>query len=312
MGRHFSSYPFEVDDKQDAVILKNHGTLKKKDASGSRTVSRKSKSIIWINNPQYRFDLTALEHYNKLFLQDIPIFISSCSSELAPYFKKKNFELIKVGKEAVLDLSRHHLKKKSIKELIRAGNRRGNVIEIRYSDENRTKLEEFKLECVHGSEPQLKHFFNDVFLPKNRFFVLQDINGTWLGGITIYCLESGSVRTDLILRRKNAPRGVMEAVIKKIFDTLVNEGYKYWSLGEVPYIVYGSNPFSKEFFINFTGRQLRFAYDYLGLYKFKNKFNPIWNDIYICSRPKLKLITLIKISWVSNLIKLVFKKMLPN
>jgi len=240
MGKHFSSYPFEVDDKQDAVILKNGISSKKDNRPGSRTNSKKNKSIIWINNPQYRFDLTALEHYNKLFLQDIPIFISSCNSELAPYFEKKNFELIKVGKEAVLDLSRPHLKKKSVKELIRAGNKHGDIVEIPYTEENRLKLEEFKQKCVHGSEPQLKHFFNDVFLPKNRFFVLRDKYGNWLGGITIYCLESGKVRTDLILRRTNAPRGVMEAVIKKIFDTLVNEGYEYWSLGEVPYVVHGS------------------------------------------------------------------------
>lgn len=310
MGRHFSSYPFEVDDEQDAVILKK-GRPSNKNRSGSRSAKGKNKSIIWINNPQYRFDLTALEHYNKLFLRDIPIFISSCNSELAPYFEKKNFELIKFGKEAVLDLSRPHLKKKSVKELIRAGNRHGRVVEISYSEENRERLEEFKLECVHGSEPQLKHFFNDVFLPKNRLFVLRGENGNWLGGITIYCLNNGKVRTDLLLRRKNAPRGVMESLIKKIFDKLADEGYKYWSLGEVPYIVYGSRLFSKEFFINFTGRKLRFAYDYLGLYKFKNKFNPIWNDIYICSRPELKLITLIKISWISNMIKLIFKKMLP-
>lgn len=111
MGKHFSSYPFEVDDKQDAVILKNGRSSRKKSMPGSRAGSKKNKNIIWINNPQYRFDLTALEHYNKLFLQDIPIFISSCNSELAPYFKNKNFELIKVGKEAVLDLSRPHLKR---------------------------------------------------------------------------------------------------------------------------------------------------------------------------------------------------------
>ena len=282
LGEEVISYPFEVDDEQNAIILKNtesagKGTLKKI-LSGSRN----NRSIIWINNPQYRFNIQALQAYNKIFLGNIPIFVSSCNSELVPFFKEHDFEMIKVGKEAVLDLNSPHFNKKSLKELIRYGSRNGSVDEIYYSEDMIVKLEQFKLECAHGHEPQLKYFFNDVLLPENRLFVYKDNSGNWQGAITISCRSDGKVRTDLLLRKKNAPKGV----------------------------IYGSSVFSKEFIINFTGRKMRFAYNYMGLYNFKNKFNPIWNEIYICSKPKLKLTTIVKVAWISNLIKLVTKKLL--
>ena len=300
-----------MDEKQNAVLLKKYAPLDKSNFKkiffGSED---KNNCIIWINNPQYRFNLEALQAYNKLFLGDIPIFISSCNPELVPYFKSHNFELLKVGKEAVLDMDSNHFRKKSVKELIRAGLKKGSVREIYYSEEIKEKLEQFKLQCSHGKEPQLKYFFNDVLLPENRLFVFEGENGKWLGAITISCRSDGQVRTDLLLRKKDAPRGVMEALIKFIFDELKKEKFELWSLGEVPYIIYDSPIFSKEFLINFTGRRMRFAYNYLGLYNFKNKFNPIWNEIYICSKPRLKLFTIVKVAWISNLIKLVLQKLL--
>ncbi len=310
LGEEVISYPFEVDDKQDAIILKNtelagKGTFKKIFFGSPDN----NKSIIWINNPQYRFNLQALQAYNKIFLGDIPIFISSCNPELVPFFKQHKFEMIKVGKEAVLDLNNSHFNKKSLKELIRYGSRNGSVDEIYYSKDMKDKLEQFKLECAHGHEPQLKYFFNDIFLPENRLFVFKGNDGNWLGAITVSCRSDGNVRTDLLLRKKNAGRGIMEFLIKVIFDQLKKEKFKIWSLGEVPYIIYGSPIFSKEFIINFAGRKMRFAYNYKGLYNFKNKFNPIWKEIYICSKPKLKLMTIVKVAWISNLINLVTKKM---
>ncbi len=304
------SYPIKIDEKLSAFILKNKITSIRrfKNLFLSEANKKEGKTFIWINNPQYSFDISALEDYNKLFLQSVPIFISGCNERLAHFFQRKNFEILKVGQEAVLHFNKNHFGKKSIKELIRAGKKNNLIEELIFSEDNYYKLEEFKKHCAHGDEPQLKHFFNDVFRPNNRLMILKNKSGFWLGGILFSCVDDKKVRTDLLLRRKNAPRGVMEALIKGIFDKLKNENYKTWSLGEVPYVVYGSKIFSKEFLINFAGRKLRFAYNYLGLYNFKNKFNPEWGTTYICCKPKLSLGTIVKVSWMSNLVKLIIKK----
>lgn len=307
-GKEVLSYNLDIDEKLSAFILRQKKRSKIFGIALPDFLRRKDKNIIWINNPQYHFNIVPLETYNKLFLNDIPIFISSCGKELVTFFVNNNFEVIKVGKEAILELNKNHFEKKSLMELVKAGLKHGKVEEIPYSLENAFLLEDFKNECAHGSEPQLKHFFTDNFSPDSRLFVFKDKLNQWQGGITISVKKDGKVNTELILRRKKSPRGTMEALVYSIFRTLISEGEKTWSLGEAPYVVYNSKIFSKEFFINFTGRRLRFAYNYLGLYNFKNKFNPNWADVYVCCKPRLTFSTLIKISWQSNMIKLICKK----
>ncbi len=309
VNREVLSYNFEIDEKLSAFILRNnHRRIKIFGIELPQIINRKDKSIIWINNPQYRFDIVPLEIYNKIFLDDIPVFISSCSDELVPFFVKNKFEAIKVGREAILDLNGVHFNKRSLIELVKSGLRHGTVEEIPYSEENALVLEEFKKHCAHGHEPQLKHFFNDKFIAASRLFVFKDAKGEWQGGITIAPKEDGKVITELILRRKNSLRGTMETLVFKICEILKREGAISWSLGEVPYVVYDSKPFSKEFLINYTGRRLKFAYNFFGLYNFKNKFSPRWKDVYICCKPKLTILTLLKVSWRSNMLKLILKK----
>ncbi len=311
----FDSYNFEIDEKLSAFILKRKST-KKNAGLNSRSIIRKNKfankTFIWINNPQYRFDLLPLEAYNKLFLRDIPILISSCSEKLVPFFIKNKFETIKVGKEAILNLWEEHFAKRSLKELIKSGSKKGSIEEILYSSENSLRLEAFKSHCIHGREPQLKYFFNDKFMPASRLFVFKDSENNWEGGILISAKDNKKVFTDLILRKINSPRGTMETLIHFIFNKLRNEGYESWSLGEVPYVVYDSKLFSKEYLINFAGRRLRFAYNFMGLYNFKNKFSPEWKNIYLCCKPGLSVQTILKISLRSNWIKLIIKKSLQK
>jgi len=129
--------------------------------------------------------------------------------------------------------------------------------------------------------------------------------------------EKNYAQTELILRRKHAPVGVMEALIYSIFNNLKKEGYEYWSLGGVPFTVYEDTLFTKEGVINFVGRRLRFAYNYKGLFFFKNKFmfffknkfNPIWIDYYFCVKPKLTFSILLKVLIKTNLHRLILFKL---
>ena len=295
-------------DNLDAFLFKrsNHILFKKK------SLKRNTKNIIWINNPHTKFEVEALSSYNNIFLNNTPIFITGCNSSLIPFLEKNNFEIMKTGKEAVLNLNHPHFKKKSLKEIVRTGFRNGVVKEIPYSEETYKRLEQFKIMCAHGNEPQLKYLYNDILLPSSRLFVFEDKNGKWLGAITIQAKDEGKVNTELILRSKFAAKGIMEALIYSIFFKLKDEGFSSWSLGEVPYIIYDSPKLSKEFLINFAGRRLKFAYNYLGLYNFKNKFEPVWQEIYTCGKPKLNLTTFLKAASISNMTALIISKIINN
>lgn len=244
-----------------------------------------------------------------LYTSNEGILIDGCNKGIAYELSDNGYEILKIGKEAIFDLQYDHFNKKSLKELIRRGNRGKQFEEIPFSIEIRDRLRKFRYECAHGKEPQLKYLFNDEFEPLNRLFVIKDDIDFWNGAFMLSHKEKNYAQTELILRRKNAAVGVMEALIYFIFNKLKKEGYEYWSLGGVPFTVYEDTFFTKEGVINFIGRKLRFAYNYEGLFFFKNKFSPIWIDYYFCVKPKLTLSILLKVLIKANLHKLIINKL---
>lgn len=269
-----------------------------------------TRRTVWINNPHYLKDFENNLDTNKIISEDKNIFISCCNKRIAEKLLSKNFEAIRVGKEAILNLNNDHFTSAKLKESIRAGLRCGKMKEYRYSRETEDKLEEFKSACTHGDEPQIRYFFKTELSESVRLFVFVDEEGNWLGALTLRESYGNKVKTELLLRKKGAPNGVMEALIYEVFLKLKRKGFEYWSLGEVPYVVYDSMFFSKEYWINFWGRRTKFAYNYYGLFRFKNKFKPDWNDVFICTKRRLNIIILFRILTESNLIILILYKAL--
>ncbi|MCH7723125.1 MAG: DUF2156 domain-containing protein [Bacteroidetes bacterium] len=277
-------------------------------------LNRKTKWLTFARIP-YEYELKSFLEEN-LYHTTEGLLIDGCNEGVAFELLNNGYEILKTGQEAILNLQYDHFKKKSLKELIRRGNRGKQFEEIPFSSEMKYRMQKFKYECTHGNEPQLKYLFSDDFESFNRLFVIKDdmsLRGkdVWYGAFMLSHKEKDYAQTELILRRKHAPVGVMEALIYSIFNILKKEGYEYWSLGGVPFTVYEDTLFSKEGVINFIGRRLRFAYNYKGLFFFKNKFSPIWIDYYFCVRPRLTLFMSIKILIVTNLHKLIIKK-IPN
>jgi glycosyltransferase 2 family protein len=276
--------------------------------SEQKMPEKKSKrKFVWISNPQYKYNFMSLQKHEKLFDSSKLVFVSSCSEDMSSFFSYKHFQKMRIAKEAVLNMESDHFDNKSIMKLVKRGMRHGAVKEIRYSAENAQKVEKFKKVSTHGKEPQLRYLFLDKFKENSRLFVFENAGGVWLGAVSI-SYSSEKIYTHLILRRKNAPVGIMEALIFSIYQKLKKEGFNAWSLGDVPFVIYDSKFPSKEFFVNFIGRKLKFAYNFSGLYNFKNKFKPQWNDVYICCKPKLSLNAMINISFITNLFLLVLNK----
>jgi len=274
-------------------------------------LNKKTKWLTFARLPYGYNHTELLEEYPHTFNEGI--LIDGCNEGIAYELSNNGYEILNTGKEAILNLQYDHFKKKSLKELIRRGNRGKQFEEIPYSIEMRDRLQKFKRECAHGKEPQLKYLFNDEFEPFNRLFVIKDDlllreKDFWYGAFMLSNKEKNYAQTELILRRKHAPVGVMEALIYSIFNKLKEEDYEYWSLGAVPFTVYEDTFFTKEGVFNFIGRRLRFAYNYQGLYFFKNKFNPTWLNYYYCVKPKLTLALLFKVLVKTNLLKLILFK----
>ena len=238
------------------------------------------------------------------------LIIRGCNNELADKLYTNGYDKIIFGKEAVLEFGKDHFNRRSLKELIRRGLRHGDVIEVPRNDVTIEKLNEFRNTSRHSREPQLKHLFVTEFLEETRLFVFHDKHEQWLGAVLVSVNSTNKYHTELLLKHMNAPAGIMEALIYRIYKTLETDGKKEFSLGEVPFIVKTpiSRRFYRDFILNRIAKLFRFAYNYEGLYRFKNKFNPRWDEVYICGYPKLKLSHIAGIIIRSNLFRLIIYK----
>ena len=98
------------------------------------------------------------------------------------------------------------------------------------------------------------------------------------------------LHTELLLRRVETPVGVMEALIEHTFSYAKYHGFSELSLGEVPFIrTAAKNSDLHSTILEDMGRLFNFAYNFEGLYNFKNKFRPEWKDLYICANNGIKM-----------------------
>ncbi|MBK7630903.1 MAG: DUF2156 domain-containing protein [Ignavibacteriales bacterium] len=265
-----------------------------------------SKKRKWICNTKVPFNNSVDEIFNEINfdLANSDLLFDGCSSENKNYLKLLGYKSLSFGKEAIIDLSKNPFQKKSLMELVKRGSRHGCFEEVSYSYGSRQQLQAFIAKTSHGSKPQLQNLFALSFQSHHRLFVLKN-NEDWICAITLSYKDKKIMQTELILRCADAPIGVMEKLIFEIFNKLKMEEFDYWSLGAVPFVDFDSKLFSLSWFINFVGRKIKFAYNYKGLFNFKNKFNPIWEPYYICYKNRLGFIQIFQLAQKSNLNKLI-------
>ena len=234
--------------------------------------------------------------------------IRGCNHNLAKALQPFGFKSAYVGQEAVLDLSKSAFDKKSLAQLADRGLRKGSVTEVSFSKYNQQRIKTLKAESVHGTVPQLANLFRNQFEGDMRAFVYRDNSGEWLAAITLSKSRKDKMQTELLLRKATAPSGAMESLIQLIERTLKSEGWKLWSLGEVPFVADKTANTVSGRLISQIGRYLNFAYDARGLFHFKNKFSPRWEPVYLCAKPGVNLPVLYTLFIKSNLLKLAWFK----
>ncbi len=258
----------------------------------------------WVHNAEIPAGYSMEDLCNKLE-SSFPngFLLRGCSSELAGYLNKKGYEIIRTGAQGTLDLENLNKLPRTVTDLARRGEKYGTVKEIPLSQSNRQRVTEFIAHTSYGTKPHLQYLFNNNFDSNTRCFVMSSLEDKWLGVITVSVSGKNFCYTEMMLRSKKAHVGVMESLFVSVMKILRDEGAKHFSLGEVPFISPESmevdglpNSFSRslhESFLFKAGHILIFAYNYRGLFNFKNKFKPQWKPVYLCATPKLPLLGLI-------------------
>lgn len=216
--------------------------------------------------------------------------IRGCNQELAAYLKQQGAQIYHVGQEANLHLDGCHFQKRSLRDLVRRGSRHGTIHQRTLTPSTLAQLKTLQKASRHGNEPQLHHLYRNQWPITDRTYTYETPSGHWLAAITLSSPAPQKYHAELLLRHRQAPVGVMEAMIHHIYQQLRQEGNRIISLGEVPYIGHPRKTprLTKINIIPTVGHLTRFAYNYEGLYRFKNKFQPDWQNLYLCIAPQLR------------------------
>jgi len=263
------------------------------------------RNMVWV---PFRTLETRAHFYNFIAMQSYDnLIIRGCNKYHAKELTKCGFASAKIGMEAILETKQNHFKKKSLIALVKRGLRNGYVKQFPYSLETLKMFNNLKLSSVHSHKPQLQNLFQTNFTPNNLLYAFVSNQNEWLGAILLSVNSNVKLHTELILRKSNAPSGVIEAIIKQIFDDAKTKNIKELSLGEVPFVLKDNNKTDnfKIFLAVKLGSLFKFAYNYKGLYNFKNKFNPRWEFVYLSVKPKLKIKHLVFLFLQSNLHNLI-------
>jgi hypothetical protein len=206
-----------------------------------------------------------------------------------------------MGAEAVLDLPWRG--KRSVCELARRGRRHGTIREIEVNAEHQQMLNHLMSSSLSRKGVLLKHTERAEFDNSTRCFVFETPEQKWLGAITLSTPAPHKIHTEILLRHREAPVGIMEALITEIANQLSMEGVQQLSLGAVTPLptleseaIFGAYRHPKELWSHSQlafrlGRSLKFTFNSDGLWQFKNKFSPRWEPLYLCASPGISWAT---------------------
>lgn len=290
----------------------------RKDAEYStyHTVKLPLSAMTWISTAEIPFAYSAEDLYSDISRNYEDFIVRGLGYGTAKYFQEKGADVLNTGIEAVIALDKSVPVKQSVLELAKRGYRHGYFIEVTYTKENEKKLRQLISESSHGKEPNLNYLYRQGFDKSLRCFVLKTPKNQWLGALTISLLDESYAHTESILRRSGAPVGVMEALFVSVMDTLKNEGYEYFSLGEVPFILGENNKQLRErYLIHRIYKNIPLlsrTFNYNGLYNFKNKFGPIWFPKYLAAKPGISVPLMIDLYFKSSFHDLTVFKLLKS
>ncbi len=262
-----------------------------------KSVKLPLSGLRWIHSAGIPYDFSFEDVYAELVERfGDGILIRGCRTEIARFLTERGFGAVRTGVHAVIDLENRLT---PVMEIPKRAGRNGGVVEIPFTESAAERVSRFWSISSHGRKPRLRYLFHTAFVPQTRCFVYRTFEDRWFGAVTVSMSSEFRVHTEMILRDKEAPPGVMETIFLEIMDTLKGEGFKELSLGEVPFVSCGfdadaaiaSGQYIKERFLYCAGHLFKYAYNFKSLFRFKNKFRPSWEPVYICA-PKISLTAL--------------------
>lgn len=242
----------------------------------------------------------------------IPVFYQVKPALLEDYHNC-GLSAIKLGEEAIVDLEGFHTAGKAWVKLRTRVNKferngyRLDVLRPPYSPHFVEEIAEISAEWL-GKRKE-KSFsvgsFSETYVQRFPIAVLRDENG---GIVAFASLGGGEHETrelsdraaahatiDLMRHRADCAHGTMDVLFILLFQWAKQAGYRQCSLGMAPLANAGDSTIAR--LIYKYGNRF---YNFKGLYEYKNKFGPRWEDVFVAAPASSMPVTMLLLALMIN------------
>ncbi len=229
------------------------------------------------------------EHgWNVAFHQVLPDFL--------PLYKKLGLRKLKVGEDAIVDLTTFKLDGPDRRELRR---KTSHIEKLGYSikyfdppvpEEIIAQAKEVSDEWLQFPGRRERGFtlgkFESHYVRSTPLYAAANKDGQIDAFVNIVPSRKGERGIDLMRRRAAAPVGIMEYVFVKIIFDLKTKGYQRFNMTMAPMSAFQEREEAspEERAIHYFFQHLNFIFNFQGLRQFKAKFASFWEPRYVIYR----------------------------
>lgn len=244
----------------------------------------------------------AIEEFLELSdLYGYTLAFTGISSNIIPNLHDLGYEFMKIGKDAIVDLSEFSLagnRNKSNRQAINRINKAGykfSILNPPYTEEVFNTLKEISDEWLDGKKEKgfCIGFLDKDYIEMDKLAVVKDNENNIKGFATIMPMyDNKTLSVDLMRFKKIELNGLMDYMFANIFEYCKENRYRYFNLGLVPLADVGNNKYS--FFREKIAYQIflhgNHFYSFEGLKKFKDKYANNWENRYIAYKKGTSII----------------------
>jgi phosphatidylglycerol lysyltransferase len=214
-----------------------------------------------------------------------------------PLYRSLGFRRLKLGDEAIVDLTLFTLEGRPQKELrhaVRRLERDGYTLEYvepPVSDEVIAQMRQISDDWLEHRGHRERRFtlgrFEDRYVRESKLLVTLDTSGRPVAFMNIVpSYRSGEATIDMMRKRSDAPNGVIDFMFVRLFTDSKEEGFTRFSLGLAPMSGFQSDEVAgvEEKIVHYFFSRMNFWFNYQGLRRFKAKFATVWEPRYLVYR----------------------------
>jgi phosphatidylglycerol lysyltransferase len=228
------------------------------------------------------------------FHQTLPDFL--------PVYRSLGFKKIKIGDDAIVDLTQLSLEGRKMKELRSALAKlerqgiRFRGFEPPISRDLLQEVHDVSNEWLRFSGRRERQFslgmFRHEYVGSTPLYAAEDAAGRVLAFVNVIpSYHPGETTVDLMRRRTQAPNGIMDYLFVNLFLESRKKGYTRFNFGMAPMSGFAEKDEAsrEERAIHAFFQRLNFLFSYRGLRHYKAKFATSWEPRYLVYRNALDL-----------------------